>query len=75
MTKKLKRCVLATLKLLGVFYLCRHCMRNKIVILCYHGVWLGDSDYKGDALFISPTTFISRMELINKLKLGVLNDG
>jgi len=70
---KMKRIILHILKFCGIFYLSELFFRNKICVLCYHGVWLGDDGYPGDALFMSKDTFRRRMNFLNKNKYNILS--
>lgn len=64
--KKLKCIALTLLKWLGFFSLMRYITRDGVRILCYHGIWLGDEGYPGDALFMKQKTFKLRMDSLRK---------
>lgn len=56
----------------GVFHLSALKHRQSIPILCYHGAWMVDDGFAGDAMFIRPETFRARMQLIDRLGLKVI---
>lgn len=46
--------------------------RNRLRILCYHGIWTAPGPHFGDKLFMSPEKFASRLALIRSLGLNVM---
>lgn len=70
--KLLKLTVLHILKRVGVFSVMRFVTRHGVRILCYHGVWLGDEGYPGDAMFMNQHTFESRLECLRKWRFPVV---
>jgi peptidoglycan/xylan/chitin deacetylase (PgdA/CDA1 family) len=62
----LKHTVLRVAKAFGAFRLARFLTRDGIRILCYHGAWIGASEFGGDAMFIRPSTFRARLEFLRR---------
>lgn len=69
----MKYCVWAGGKYLGIFRFCRWYTADDLRILCYHGIWDNPDYHFGDALFMSPATFFSRLELLSKGRYPVLS--
>jgi peptidoglycan/xylan/chitin deacetylase (PgdA/CDA1 family) len=67
-----KRALLSVMRHSGVFHLSSLKHRQSIPILCYHGAWMVDDGFPGDAMFIRPETFRARMQLIRDLGLAVI---
>ncbi len=67
-----KRALLSVMRQSGVFHLSSLKHRQSIPILCYHGAWMVDDGFPGDAMFIRPETFRARMQLICDLGLVVI---
>ncbi len=65
--RKLRLGVLYVARALGLFALARVWTAQAVRILCYHGAWLGDARFSGDAMFIRPATFAARLETIREL--------
>lgn len=63
---------LAVLKSAGVFGLVSRATRSKLRILCYHGLWLGDSPQYGDCLYMQSQRFEQRMEWLARSAFPVL---
>lgn len=70
-TQKLK--VLAAAKCAGLFARARQRSTRAIRILCYHGIWLGDDAFAGDAMFMHAPVFIRRLELIREWGYPVIS--
>ena len=72
-----KRTALRALKSTGAFRLARHANRHKLRILAYHGAWIADDEFGGDAMFILPETFERRMKLLRAwgYRVVCLEDG
>lgn len=68
-----KRALLSVMRQSGVFHLSSLKHRQSIPILCYHGAWMVDDGFPGDAMFIRPETFSRRMQLIRDLDLHVIS--
>lgn len=64
MKKRVKMLVLRALRALGIFHLARLLSGDRVRILCYHGLWLGDRRFGGDGLFMLPETFRRRLKLL-----------
>jgi peptidoglycan/xylan/chitin deacetylase (PgdA/CDA1 family) len=58
---RLKSATLSLARYLGLFALARRRTRNKLRILCYHGLWTTPGSSFGDRLFMSPEQFRNRM--------------
>lgn len=54
-------------KLCGAFALSRVLTRKSVRVLCYHGAWISDLPFRGDAMFIRPETFAARMAGLRRL--------
>jgi peptidoglycan/xylan/chitin deacetylase (PgdA/CDA1 family) len=70
--KQLKIGLLRALKAMGVFALARRLSGRRLPILCYHGVWLGGSEFAGDSMFMQALTFEARLALIKRLGYRVI---
>jgi peptidoglycan/xylan/chitin deacetylase (PgdA/CDA1 family) len=72
--RQLKNTALRAARTAGVFDLCANSARrrDRLMILCYHGIALRDEHLWRGGLFISPDLFRSRMELLRTLKVSVL---
>jgi peptidoglycan/xylan/chitin deacetylase (PgdA/CDA1 family) len=46
--------------------------RNRLLILCYHGVSMGDEHSSHPVMFLTPATFARRMDMLNRLGCNVL---
>lgn len=64
--KTLKRNALGALKGVGAFHLCRDSAwrRNRLLILCYHGVSMDDEHEWDPHLFVSPEHFEARLRML-----------
>jgi peptidoglycan/xylan/chitin deacetylase (PgdA/CDA1 family) len=71
--KRLKVAALHIMKALGVFALVRWISGPNLPILCYHGIWLGGSEFRGDAMFMRADTFEKRLALIKQLGYEVIS--
>jgi peptidoglycan/xylan/chitin deacetylase (PgdA/CDA1 family) len=65
--------LLWTARLLGLFALCRYLHRNHLVILCYHGIWIGAAPHYGDCLYMSKRRFSERMGFLQRKQYKVLS--
>jgi peptidoglycan/xylan/chitin deacetylase (PgdA/CDA1 family) len=74
MKRQLRRAALATLKSCGVFSLVRDSAwrRQRLLILCFHGIALEDEDRWRPYLYISPQQLERRVEILQKCKCAVL---
>jgi peptidoglycan/xylan/chitin deacetylase (PgdA/CDA1 family) len=70
--KRIKLLVLRVMKALGLFALARHFTGGGVRILCFHGIWLGQEGYPGDAMFMNPRTFRNRIALLRRLGYPVI---
>jgi peptidoglycan/xylan/chitin deacetylase (PgdA/CDA1 family) len=61
-----KRHLLWITKALGLTRLARRASRNQLRILCYHGIWLGDQTFAGDAMFMRAQDFAERLVQLKK---------
>lgn len=57
----MKTLILRLAKYSGMFAISRWLTANKLRILAYHGVWMGDGHY-GNFLYMSPEKFAARMQ-------------
>jgi peptidoglycan/xylan/chitin deacetylase (PgdA/CDA1 family) len=71
--KQLKIGFLYALKAMGVFALARRLPGPRLPIICYHGVWLGGSEFAGDSMFMLAPTFEARLALIKRLGYRVIS--
>ncbi|MEZ5853692.1 MAG: polysaccharide deacetylase family protein [Hyphomicrobiaceae bacterium] len=60
-------------KSLGLFALARRATADCARILCYHGTWRAGGPFEGDAMFIRPSTFARRLELLKELGYCVVS--
>lgn len=65
-------CLLAILKIFGLFHLCRYITRKDLRILAYHGGSFGDQHVFRGGLFISPKVFRKRLSFLRKAGYPVL---
>jgi hypothetical protein len=65
--------ILLSLKSTGVFALARAWYRKRPRILCYHGVWLAEDGFRGDAMFIDAQTFERRLDILAKRRFNVIS--
>lgn len=70
--RKAKRAVLHVAKAAGVFALMHRLTRQRVRILCYHGVWRGEDGFSGDAMFMRRATFERRMEWLARSGMPVI---
>jgi peptidoglycan/xylan/chitin deacetylase (PgdA/CDA1 family) len=68
-----KRAALSAMRKSGIFYLSALKRRRSIPILCYHGIWMVDDGFPGDAMFMRASSFRRRMQLIRELGLEVIS--
>lgn len=59
----MKELIFCFAKYLGVFAVCRWLTRNRVRVLAYHGIWLGEGHF-GNFLYMSPGRFQHRMQLL-----------
>lgn len=67
-----KRIFLHGCWMIGLFHLAKHLMRDKLQILCYHGLEMRDECQFRPKLFISKQAFSKRLKLISKFGFPVL---
>jgi peptidoglycan/xylan/chitin deacetylase (PgdA/CDA1 family) len=74
MRKFLRRVALTSLKGVGVFTALKNSSwrRQRLLILCYHGISLEDEHEWRPALFVSPQHFERRLSILEKEKYTVL---
>lgn len=74
MRKQLRRAALTTLKSCGAFSVIKESAwrRQRLLILCYHGIALEDEDQWRPFLFLSPQLLERRLEILQKGKYNVL---
>lgn len=70
--RAIKLALLVALKTIGVFALARSYHRRHLRILCYHGAWLPDDGFGGDATFIGVQTFERRLRLLRARAFNVI---
>lgn len=70
--RSLKLSLLWLAKHLGGFRLAQRLTADKLRILCYHGVWVGDRPRMGEKLFMEPETFRQRLLLLKKAGFRVV---
>lgn len=68
----MKKTVLFAAKCVGLFWLSRWLLRKRLLILCYHGFEVRDEADFRPLLFIRPTTFHRRMEMLARGGFTVL---
>jgi peptidoglycan/xylan/chitin deacetylase (PgdA/CDA1 family) len=69
----LKLAMLHVAASLGVFHVARALTRSGIRVLCYHGIWMGERDWRGDSLFIAQKSFAERLATIRRLEYPVIS--
>ena len=73
LSKSLKRAILATNGLgMGGAVARSDWRQNRLLILCYHGIAMGDEAGSHPEMFLSPTTFARRMEILSQSDCRVL---
>lgn len=74
MLKKFKQAALQSLKTTGVSTLVHNSRwrRQRLLILAYHGISLGDEHLWNGSQFIAPDTFRSRLQMLKRSKCAVL---
>ena len=74
MRRQLRRAALTTLKAGGAFGVVRESAwrRQRLLILCYHGVALDDEDQWRPHLYVSPETLERRLDILQRGKYSVL---
>ena len=73
LSKSLKRAILATNGLgMGGAVARSGWRQNRLLILCYHGIAMGDEAGSHPEMFLSPTTFARRMEILSQSDCRVL---
>jgi peptidoglycan/xylan/chitin deacetylase (PgdA/CDA1 family) len=74
MLKEAKRGALGGLRRAGVFDLCRQSnwRRNRLLILCYHGISLADEHLWDSCLYMSADSFESRLAFLARESYAVL---
>jgi peptidoglycan/xylan/chitin deacetylase (PgdA/CDA1 family) len=74
MRRQLRRAALATLKTCGAFSAIRESAwrRQRLLILCYHGVALDDEDQWRPHLYMSPQLLEQRLDILQRGKYSVL---
>ena len=68
----LKSLTLECLKFCGVFALCRHFFKNKILILAYHGSELVDEASFNANLFMKPATLQTRLDYLREKGFNII---
>jgi len=68
----LKNVFLHVCCVLGLFHATRYLMKEKLLILCYHGFETYDEAIFKPKLFITENTFRKRLEIISKYRFPVL---
>jgi peptidoglycan/xylan/chitin deacetylase (PgdA/CDA1 family) len=74
MKRQLRGVALTALKMSGAFGLVQESAwrRQRLLILCYHGVALEDEDQWRPLLYLSPQTFERRLDILQRGKCAVL---
>jgi peptidoglycan/xylan/chitin deacetylase (PgdA/CDA1 family) len=74
MRRQLRRAALTTLKSCGAFGLVRESAwrRQRLLIVCYHGIALDDEDQWRPRLYISPQVLERRLDILQRGKYAVL---
>ena len=70
--REAKRLLFSVMRSSGAFQLSALTTRRSIPMLCYHGCWMVDDGFPGDAMFIRPETFRQRLRLIRDLSLRLI---
>lgn len=73
MTRAIKETILRVADMAGALRIARHAVRRKLLILCYHGIWLGPGRPPGSFLFMSPARFRRRLKIIRAGGFPVLD--
>ncbi|MBY0611931.1 MAG: polysaccharide deacetylase family protein [Beijerinckiaceae bacterium] len=71
--KRLKIACLYVAKTFGLFSLVRLATGSGIRILAYHGIWLADDGFAGDAMFMRAATFKARLDCLIALGYPVIS--
>lgn len=71
--RRVKLAVLFVLRALGMFRVAAWITRRRLKILCYHGFALDDETGFRSQLFITPDTFASRLETLQRMGMQVLS--
>jgi len=73
LAKRVKRAILATNGLgMGVAVARSSWRQNRLLILCYHGIAMGDEAGSHPEMFLPPETFARRMEILSQRDCRVL---
>ncbi len=73
LAKRVKRAILATNGLgMGVALARSKWRQNRLLILCYHGIAMGDEAGSHPEMFLPPETFARRMEILSQGNCRVL---
>jgi len=74
MRRQLRSAALSTLRRSGVFGIVRESAwrKNRLLILCYHGVALDDEDRWRPSLYVSPQMLERRLEILQRGNYSVL---
>lgn len=70
--RKFRVALLRVARAMGMFQVSRLMTANGVRILCYHGAWLANDRFPGDAMFIRPQTFADRMAMLRRLGYPVI---
>jgi peptidoglycan/xylan/chitin deacetylase (PgdA/CDA1 family) len=75
MRKQIRRAILHVLRGAGVFRMLRDSewRRQRLLILCYHGISLEDEHQWRPGLYMAPTVFEQRLELLRNGEYNVLS--
>ena len=71
--KILKIALLHAAKACGLFSLARSLTGRGVRILGYHGIWLGDDRFAGDAMFMRAETFKNRLDRLTALGYPIVS--
>ena len=73
LAKRVKRTILATNGLgMGIALARSSWRQNRLLILCYHGIAMGDEAGSHPEMFLPPATFARRMEILSQCDCRVL---
>jgi peptidoglycan/xylan/chitin deacetylase (PgdA/CDA1 family) len=73
LAKRVKRAILSTNGLgMGVAVARSNWRQNRLLILCYHGIAMGDEAGSHPEMFLPPATFARRMEILSRGDCRVL---
>ena len=73
LAKRVKRAITATNGLgMGVAVARSSWRQNRLLILCYHGIAMGDEAGSHPEMFLPPETFARRMEILSRSDCRVL---